>query len=172
MVIPSGMRALRVGAVVPLAALLLQGCAALPLAALGGAVLESGAGAVVKTGTEYTMGGSAHRTFSVPINAVRAGVLQAFERTGVMVEPPKEPGDQDTIHGRLAHRSVRVQLTAFSESLTSMTLVVKQNFFLKDRATSSELLEQVEQAIAENPAFARRLQRGVGADVAASPRPR
>src|SRR5919204_6168279 len=52
---------------------MLSGCAALPLAALGGAALESGAGAVVKTGTEYTMGGSARRTFTVPINAVRAG---------------------------------------------------------------------------------------------------
>jgi len=31
---------------------MLQGCAALPLAAIGGSALESGAGAVVKTGTE------------------------------------------------------------------------------------------------------------------------
>jgi len=164
------MRTLGVGAAPLLIALLFQGCAALPLAALGGAVLESGAGAVVKTGTEYTMGGTAHRTFSVPINAVRAGVMQAFERTGVMVEPAEDPGDHYTIRGRLAHRTVQVRLRAFSESLTAMTLVVKQNYFLKDRATSSELLEQVEQAIAENPIFARRLQRGVGGDVAASPR--
>lgn len=168
--VPNALRTLAVGAGPLLAALLLQGCAALPLAALGGAALQSGAGAVVKTGTEYTMGGTARRTFTVPINAVRAGVLQAFERTGVTIEPPEEPGDHNTIHGRLAHRSVRVRLTAFSDSLTAMTLVVKQNFFLKDRATSSELLEQVEQAIAENPAFARRLQRGVAGDVAASPR--
>ena len=154
-----------------LTALTLQGCAALPIAALGGAMLQSGAGAVVKTGTEYTMDGSARRTFSVPINAVRAGLLQAFERTGVIVQPSDEPGDDNTIHGRLAHRSVSVRLTAFSETLTGMTLVVKRNFFLKDRATSSELLEQVEQAIAENPVFARRLQRRLGAeDVAASPR--
>jgi hypothetical protein len=116
------------------------------------------------------MGGTAHRTFSVPINAVRAGVMQAFERTGVMVEPAEDPGDHYTIRGRLAHRTVQVRLRAFSESLTAMTLVVKQNYFLKDRATSSELLEQVEQAIAENPIFARRLRRGVGGDVAASPR--
>lgn len=164
------MRALAVGATPLLAGLLLQGCAALPLAALGGAVLESGTGAVVKTGTEYTIGGTARRTFSIPINAVRAGVLQAFERTGVIVEAPNGPGEHNTIHGHLAHRSVRVRLTAFSDSLTTMTLAVKQNFLLNDRATSSELLEQVEQALAENPVFARRLRRGVGGEVAASPR--
>ena len=162
------MRTVAVGGAL-LTALMLQGCAALPLAALGGAVLESGAGAVVKTGTEYTMSGSARRTFSIPINAVRAGVLQAFERTGVIIEPPEEPGDDNAIHGRLAHRTVGIRLTAFSESLTGMTLVVKRNFFMKDRATTSELLEQIEQAIAENPAFAARLRRGAGGNVAASP---
>ena len=67
-------------------ALLFQGCAALPIAALGGAMLESGAGAVVKTGTEYTTTGAAHRTFMVPMNAVRAAVLSAFDRAGVTVD--------------------------------------------------------------------------------------
>jgi hypothetical protein len=153
-----------------LSALVLHGCAALPLAALGGAVLESGTGAVVKTGTEYTMGGSARRTFTIPLNAVRAAVLEAFDRTGVSVEPPKDSDDDRSIRGRLWRRTVRVRLTPFSESLTGMTLVVKQGLLLKDRATSSEILEQVEQVLAENPTFARRLHRGSGADVAASPR--
>jgi hypothetical protein len=152
-----------------LCTLVLQGCAALPLAALGGAALQSGAGAVVKTGTEYTMSGSARRTFTIPINAVRAGVLQAFERAGVVVEP-QEDGDDRSIHGKLEHRTVRVKLTAFSDSLTGMTLIVKRNGVLKDRATSSELLEQVEQALAENPTFARRLHRHVSDHLAASPR--
>jgi len=136
----------------------LQGCAALPIAAVGGAVVGSGAGAVVKTGTEYTMTGTARRTFSVPINAVRAAVLEAFERTGVRVrEPQLDEGDE--IAGDLQERTVRIRLTAFSESLTGMTLTVKRNALVKDRATSSELLEQVEQVLAENPTFAKRLRR-------------
>ena len=156
-------------AVVFLCIFVLHGCAALPLAALGGAALQSGAGAVVKTGTEYTMSGSAKRTFTIPINAVRAGVLQAFERAGIVVEAQHDGDDRD-IRGRLEHRTVRVRLIAFSDSLTGMTLVVKRNVLLKDRATGSELLEQVEQALAENPTFARRLHRHAGDNVAASPR--
>jgi hypothetical protein len=136
----------------------LQGCAALPIAAVGGAVVGSGAGAVVKTGTEYTMTGTARRTFSVPINAVRAAVLEAFERTGVRVREP-QPAEGDDIAGDLHERTVRIHLTAFSESLTGMTLTVKRNALVKDRATSSELLEQVEQVLAENPTFAKRLHR-------------
>jgi hypothetical protein len=157
-------------ALVLLCTLVLHGCAALPLAALGGAVLQSGAGAVVKTGTEYTMGGSAHRTFTIPINAVRAAVLQAFERAGIVVEPPQEGDDDRYVRGRLEERTVRVKLTAFSDSLTGLTLVVKRKVVLKDRATSSELLEQIEQALAENPTFARRLHRHASDSLSASPR--
>jgi hypothetical protein len=143
----------------------LQGCAALPLAAVG-SIVASGAGAIVKTGTEYTFTGTAQRTLSVPIGAVRAGILEAFNRTGVEVVPDK--GDPDELHGKLQHRTVKVRLTAFSHSLTGVSLTVTRTV-LKDRATASELLEQLEQVLAENPAFARRLHRVPTPDVAASP---
>src|SRR5438105_14875042 len=110
---------------------MLAGCAALPLAALGGAALESGAGAVVKTGTEYTMGGTAHRTFTIPQNAVRAAVLEAFDRAGVTVKEEDQKDDDARIAGQLNKRSVRVRLTPLSASLTEMTLVVKRNLLAK-----------------------------------------
>ena len=137
----------------------LHGCAAIPLAAVGGSVLGAGTGAIVKTGTEYTIGGSVERTFTIPKNAVRSAVLQAFDRAGVNVSADKVSDDREVLEGELQHRKVRVRLTPFSESLTGVTLSVKRNFFLKDRATSSELLEQIEQCLAENPTFARRLRR-------------
>lgn len=147
-------------------ALCLHGCAALPLAAVGGSVVASGAGAMVKTGTEYTFSGTARRTFTVPINAVRAAVLQAFEVAGVEVQP--EDGDAYHLVGKLSHRTVKVELKELSHSLTVMSLSVKQTI-LKDRATASELLEQIEQVLAENPSFARRLHRVPTPDLAASP---
>ena len=146
---------------------MLQGCAALPLAAVGGSVMASGAGAVVKTGTEYTFTGTARRTFTVPVNAVRAAVLKAFNRADVEVEAGTIDGDR--IVGKLRRRTVKVELTPFSSSLTGMRLSVTRGVLKKDRATSSELLEQIEQVLAENPTFARRLQRVPTPDVAASP---
>ena len=148
----------------------IQSCAALPVAALGGAIVQSGAGAVVKTGTEYTTTGTARRTFMVPMSAVRAAVVEAFDRAGVTVDSEVEPHDDKArMMATLKHRTVRVQLTALSASLTGMTLVVKRNALIKDRATTSELLEQVEQVLAENPAFARSLHRRPEGRAAASP---
>ena len=148
----------------------LQGCAAIPFAALGGAALESGAGAVVKTGTEYTMGGTAIRTFIIPQNAVRAAVIQAFDQAGVAIIEEEAKGDEVQIVGELHKRTVRVRLTPLSTMLTSMKLVVKRNFLVKDRATTSELLDQVEQVLSENPSFARLLHRPPNETPAASPR--
>jgi hypothetical protein len=146
----------------------LHGCAALPVAVVGTAVLGSGAGAIVKTGTEYTFTGAARRTFTVPINAVRAAVLAAFDMAGVQIRET-EAGDGDYIAGDLHQRTVRVRLTPLSHSLTGMTLIVKRNPLVNDRATSSELLEQIEQVLAENPSFAKRLHRVRHGDEAASP---
>jgi hypothetical protein len=158
---------LAVRAIVVLIAL--GGCAAIPFAALGGAAMESGAGAVVKTGTEYTMGGTAIRTFMIPENAVRAAVIQAFDRAGVAITEQEAKGDHVQIVGELHKRTVRVRLTPLSNMLTSMTLVVKRNILVKDRATTSELLEQVEGVLSENPSFARLLRRPPSDTPAASP---
>jgi hypothetical protein len=159
---------LTLGAIIVLVAL--QGCAALPLAALGGAALQSGAGAVVKTGTEYTTGGTAHRTFIIPENAVRAAIIQAFDRAGVEITEQKRDDDDDVhILGDLHKRTVHAKVTPLSPMLTAVTLVVKRNFFVKDRATTSELLEQIEQVLSENPSFARLLRRPPSENAAASP---
>jgi len=148
----------------------LHGCAALPLTVVGGSVLGAGTGAIVKTGTEYTIGGSLERTFTIPKNAVRFAVLEAFDRAGVNLSADKVSGDREEFKGDLQHRKVRISLTPFSESLTRVTLSVERNFFLKDRATSSELLEQIEQVLAENPTFARRLRRPSEEKIATNPR--
>ncbi|HEX3179269.1 MAG TPA: DUF3568 family protein [Methylomirabilota bacterium] len=166
---PVGIRAIRLVTLVWATSSLAGGCAALPLAVVGGSVVQAGTGAVVKTGTEYTMSGAAHRTFTVPVNAVRAAVLGAFERAGVDVDRNESSDNGQRVTGHLTHRKLRVDLVPLSPSLTAMTLVVKRNAFFKDRATSSEILEQIEQVLAENPTFARRLHRPPE-DIAARPR--
>ena len=78
----------------------LHGCAAIPLAAVGASVLEAGTGAVVKTGTEYTFGGSVERTFTIPKDAVWSAVLQAFDRAGVKVPTVEVSDDHEDLEGR------------------------------------------------------------------------
>jgi hypothetical protein len=156
-------------AAVTLLSLLLHGCAALPLTMVGGSVLQAGTGTVVKSGTEYTMAGTARRTLTVPVNAVRAAVLEAFDRVGAGVVRDEASDDGMRMRGQLERRTIDVRLTPLSSSLTAMTLVVKRNLLLRDRATTSEILEQIDQALAENSAFARRLRRPPTGEVAAGP---
>jgi len=146
---------------VPLAMVILTlpGCAALPLVGVGASVVGAGAGEVVKVGTEYTTGGTVYRTVTIPIGDVRQAVLGAFDRTGIEVTEHTQEDGEERFIGQLRHRQVRVDLTALSEGLTSVKILVERNFFSKDRATTSELLEQVEQVLAENPRFAVRLHR-------------
>ena len=96
-------------------------------------------------------------------------MLEAFDRAGVHLAADKVSGDREEFKGNLQHRKVGISLTPFSESLTRVTLSVERNFFLKDRATSSELLEQIEQVLAENPTFARRLRRPPEEKIATNP---
>jgi hypothetical protein len=63
-----------------------------------------------------------------------------------------------TITGEAPHRSVRVKLTPLTPALTQMELRVKRNCLASDKATASELLAETERALAENPAFAARLE--------------
>jgi hypothetical protein len=148
----------------------LQGCAALPLTMLGGAA--SATGAVVKTGTEATQGGTVRRTFTIPMDDVHGAILETFRRTDVAVTKDETSEKGQRIAAKLQGRTIQVRLTPLSTGLTWMQLIVKRNVLAKDRATASELLEQIEQVLAEQPTFARRLRRDRPADElsAASPR--
>jgi hypothetical protein len=138
-----------------LLALAAQGCALFPLAALGGAALNAGGGAITK-GTEYTVSGTAHRTFTSPIDDVHRAILETFDRTGIRVERDESSEKGQRLVGEAEHRTVKISLTPLTPTLTSMTLIVKRNILMKDRATASELVEQTERALAETSTFAKR----------------
>ena len=131
-------------------AVALQGCAAIPLAALVGSALSLGGEVVVKAGTSYAANGTAYRTFPLPIADVHAAVLEALQRidVGVKRDETSKKGEID-LDGATEHRKIRVRLTSLTGTLTAMELVVKRNILASDKATASELLAQIEQVLAE-----------------------
>jgi hypothetical protein len=154
-------RAAAAAASAALLAVVGQGCAALPLAAVAAPLLQLGGGAIVKTGTEYTASGTVLRTFTIPVDDVHTAVIEAFCRADLPLSGDESSNDGG--HAMLSeteHRKVRVRLTPLTRSLTEMELGVKRNFLASDKATASELVEQTEQALAEKPALAPRLDRG------------
>jgi hypothetical protein len=143
-----------------LLAFTVQGCAALPVAAVGGAALQAGGGALLKTGTEYTAGGTVRRTFTIPVEDVHAAVLEVFCRADLAVDTDETAKNgAHAMESDANHRTVRVRLLPLTPSLTSMELIVKRNFLASDKATASELVTQTEQALAERPGLAPRLDR-------------
>ena len=136
--------------------LVLPGCAALPFAVVGGALLEAGGGVMVKTGTEYTASGVVRRTFTIPVADVHAAVLEAFRRTEIgLAKDEMSPKGQWTMGGVAEHRKVHVWVTPLTDTLTALEIGVKRNWLASDKPTSSELLAQTEQALVDARLLAR-----------------
>jgi hypothetical protein len=137
-----------------LLAVMAQGCALFPLAALGGAALNASGDALSK-GTEYTLTGTAKRTFTDSIDDVHGAILETFDRTGIRLERDECSENARRVVGEAEHRTVKISLMSLTPTLTSMTLVVKRNILMKDKATTNELMEQTVRALAERSSATR-----------------
>ena len=127
------------GAVLALALLGLNGCAAVAVTALG-----VGASA----GVTHTASGISYRTFTVPAPQVRAASLTALGRMGATVDAVEQREGHEVIRGRYAERQVEVTIEAMSKSSAQMRATLKHNAFVYDAATAKEIVEQTERAVA------------------------
>jgi hypothetical protein len=137
----------RVGILAANAALLLvSGCTALgvSVAGLGGAMVGAGAGAAVKAGTEYEVGGAVARTSPLPLADLRQSALATFERLDIDVDRASEKEEPDVLVGRAGRRTVRMKFEPVTNVLTRVQVTVNSSFLVKDLATAQELLVQLE----------------------------
>ena len=122
------------------------GCTGLELVPLGAAALSAGVGNAVKAGTEYTITGTAYRTFSLPLEDLSVVVRQTLEH---MELPLTEAAAHDTRLTLVAEgidRTVKLTFTPVSPSMTRLSVAVKTGVpIVRDRATASELIAQIEQ---------------------------
>jgi len=145
----------RLAAVLALA-LVTSGCVAVAaLPALGLAAMSDAAGAGAKAGLDYTFGGTAYRTFSAPLDDVRWALLQSFNDLEIDITEDETSDDGSaTISAEAFKRKIAVQLEPVTPALTRLKMVVRRGWFGRDRATSTELIEQTERALAEIRTFA------------------
>lgn len=129
--------------VLAMLALAFPGCTMVALpAAVGTAVVASSAGSVVRVGTEYTLTGSAYRTFSHPLAVVRGAILQALDGADVTIAINETTNDGSRIVAEVPRRTIDVELERLAPSLTRMRLSVRQDLLRRDRATASEIIAQ------------------------------
>ena len=130
-----------------LPAILASGCTGLELPALGAAALSTGMGSAVRAGTEYTLGGTAYRTFTLSLEDLVAVSRRTLERMELPVTEATVHGTRLTLTADGIERSVRATFTPISPAVTRLGITVKQGLVRRDRATASEIVTQIEQSV-------------------------
>ena len=126
---------------------LATGCTGLELPALGAAALSSGMGSVVRAGTEYTLTGTAYRTFTLSLEDLAGVVRRTLDRMELPLIEAAAHEERLTLVAEGIDRTVRLTFTPISPSVTRLGISVKQGLVRRDRATSSEIITQIEQAV-------------------------
>jgi hypothetical protein len=131
----------------------LGGCAALGIT--GGAVtvaaVGAGAGEVLRAGTEYSLTGTALRTFTAPVDAMAEVARSALTRMAFTIERDEEMSPGRRIVATGIGRTIEIDLEPLSSAVTRIELAVKRSFFRRDRATAAEIIVQIELALVGNP---------------------
>ena len=135
-------------ALVVSAAALVAGCTGIELGAVGLAVLSSGAGNAVRAGTEYTVGGTAYRTFTLSLEDLAAVTRQTLDRMELPIVQASAEGPRLTLRAEGIDRTVRVTFTPISPALTRLGITAKQDVLRRDKATASEIVTQIERSLA------------------------
>ena len=141
-------------ALVTLASSALSGCAALGITAVttGAGAFTAGAREAVQAGSAYAKGGVVYRTFTLPLWEVRMAVGDTLARMELAVVRDEEDGDERRIEARTRRHEIDMRLEPVTRTVTRVRLVVSERSFRKDRATASEIVEQLERAVANQPA--------------------
>ena len=125
-------------AICALAAILVSGCAAVGITALG-------VGAA--TGVNHTLGGIVYKTFAAPLPRLRQAALTALENMAIDVETVEETDQGETIKAKATNRAIEVQFEALTPKTTRMRVIADSDGFLKDSATATEIILQTERVL-------------------------
>ena len=133
------MRTMIAMVVMALAAVVIGGCAAVGLTALG---------VGMSTSVGHTLGGMVYKTFTAPQASVKKATYGAFHRMQVKVVKNERSGSTETILAKAGDRDIEVELEALTPGTTRMKVTAKQNGgILRDGATATEIILQTEKLV-------------------------
>jgi hypothetical protein len=106
-----------------------------------------GVGASIGAG--YTLNGIAYKTFTAPIGEVRTASIKALGRMGISVTSKdiNEQGEE-VIKADTTDRNIEITLEPISTQTTRIRTIARQDKFLMDRATATEIIIQTERVLA------------------------
>jgi hypothetical protein len=125
-----------------LAALTLNGCAAVALTAVG---------VGMATGVNHQLGGMVYKTFTTPQAQVKRATYGAMNRMQIKVVQNKRDGSNETITAKAGDREIVIELEALTPNTTRMKVTAKQSGgLLSDGATATEVILQTEKLVGNN----------------------
>ena len=139
-------RCLRVLIVASVAGLA-TGCTGIELPALGAVALSAGVGNAVRAGTEYTVTGTAYRTFTLSLEDLATVVRRTMDRMDLPITEAEAHGTKLKFTAQGIDRTVHLSLTPISGGVTRLGILVKRNIIVRDRATASEIVTQIEESV-------------------------
>lgn len=130
----------------------LGGCVAAGVEAAG-----AGAGSVVDAGIGQSRNGTATRTFTAPIEEVRAATVAALNRMAFDYREDTKTVDLEKLVARSGNHEVHIELARLSPNATRLRVLADgPGIFAKDAATGQEIVYQTLKALDANALAAAR----------------
>ncbi len=116
--------------------LFLSGCTAVAL---------TGAG----VGVSYTLSNVAYRSFSSPVDRVHDATIAALKKMGIMIDDDTSSESGVTMSAETRELDIVINIEKITSKTTQVKVDARKNFFLKDKATAAEIINQVGKILGE-----------------------
>jgi hypothetical protein len=115
--------------------------------------LSVGCAAVALTGAglgiTYTLTNVAQKTFSAPIDQVDTATIEALHTMEIKVVSHAKGFDTSEIEARTVDLDISITLKKITSATTRIKVDAKKDVLLKDKATATEIIAQVDNNLKE-----------------------
>ena len=127
-----------------------QGCAVAGLA-----LVSTGAGVAGRSGVSYTLDSIAYKTFTASEEHLRTATVKTLRRMSMDLTDNRATESGRQLTATAGDRTVEIELDRVTATTSRMRVNVKRGWFVKDRATATEIIVQTEQTLHDEPGHAR-----------------
>ena len=100
-------------------------------------------------GVSYTLSNAAYRSFSYPVDRVHDATIAALKKMGIMIDDDASSESGVTITAETRELDIVINLEKITSKTTQVKVDARKNFFLKDKATAAEIINQVGKILGE-----------------------
>lgn len=120
-------------------------------AAVGVTLLGVGIGTAAGQGISYSLDSVAYKTFTAPLEGLETAILRSLERMEIPVTGLEDIESGRRITAEAGDRDVEIELDRLTGRTARMRVNVSQAWFLRDRATATEIIIQTAQTLDDDP---------------------